>query len=591
MADYLTELQTLTDAVAALQRQINDLSVIIQSHSEELTEHEGDITGLQDPPSGVPLPLIEWLDTPHSIREVDTILDDDLTDHTDRLNTHQDEIDQVEDDLTQEIADRTNADTALSSTDVDLQSQIDANLISLNDEITGRGELATTVSEGLDAVNDRVDDVQNDLSVLQTSSSIASASLSDQIASTSDSLQTAQTQIALLQGIGVDPLGAQASQITTLTIIANDALTLTNQEKIDRGDADLVLQSSIDALSSSISGISSGLTDESNDRQAADADLAADIASIDALASGNDALISAETAARVAADDVLTDDVADNTTDIADNATAIGTEVTDRTNADVALQSDIDANTASIVTNTANIATHDTKIVTLNSRLGVVKDVGGYITDWWVNDGVTLPGAFKLKNLNNDVKLQNPGYVGKYFPAVSVASHIAPSPFDADWGGATTQDFTGGDLNNYTRNVKVSSPLSIGIGRPIFMGVDFSTLGNANRLGNIQATFKLSWGGYVNRYLSVWYRLKTADNDPAPRWIAIQTADNFIPSARTYEWVSMIKTVVLTVDSDKLIEFGITPLNGFDATIADAANDQIYSGYFTVEAYNLITIL
>jgi hypothetical protein len=585
----MTTLETLSETIVSIQRQINDLDVIVSSQGQQLVTHGNDIHTLQDPPIGVPTELLGWLAT-HGIREVDTDLDTDLTTLETGSTSNSEAIDQLVSDLAQEVSDRTTADGDLTDIVNDLQTQIDTNLDTLTQEITDRSNLSVTVSDGLDTVNARIDSLQSDVTTASTVGTTSSAALSSQIASLSASLQTAQTQITLLQGIGVDPAGAQASQITTLTTIANDAATAVALETTNRTNADNTLQLSINTLNASLSGLNSGLASEKSDRQAADLDIQSDVSSLQATVSGQSGLISSETAARIAADATLTTNVDTNTTDIADNTTDIANEVTDRTNADIALQAAIDANTANVATNTANIALNTTGIATINTRFSVVKDGSGYVTGWQIVDQSTGAGAFKVKDLNNDVRVQNPGYVGKYFPPISILGFTLPVSYDVGWGGATSNDFQGTDTNNYTRLVKVYATQTVGINGSCFLGVDNSTGGNLNRLGQVLTTFRVDFSGSVNRYLSLWYRIKTAPSDTTQRWLPVALADNTVAGQRTYEYTRGQAVVQISVTADKVIEFGLTALNTLDATIANSGSPFIYGGSVSVTTLNMVTI-
>ncbi len=587
MADTI---ETLTTSMDALQRQINDLSVTLQGYGTRLDTHDTDINALQNPPVGVPPVLLQWFAVPHSIREVDTILDTDLTTVSSNIASNTSDIADLSTRLDQEISDRDAADTDLNGTDIDLQAQIDTNLATLTQEITDRGTLSVTVSEGFDTINSRIDLVQADLTTATESATTSSGSLSSQIASLSAALQTAQTQINQLIGIGVDPVGAQAAQITSLTTIANDAATAVALETTNRTNADAALQTTVNSLSSSIAGIQSGLNNETNDRKTADIDIQSDITALTAEIAGHQALIDAETAARTSADSILTAAVADNSADIIDNSNAISDEVTNRTTADANLQTQVNTNLASITSNTAAIATHTTTITAINSRFSVVKDGGGYVTGFRIVDESGAASAFNLKDFNNNARLQNPGYVGKYFPAVSSLSFSPTTTYSTTWGGATSNDFQGTDLNNYTRLVKVYSTLSVGISGSCFQGVDYSTGGSLNRLGQVLTTFTVDFSGTVNRYLSLWYRIKNAPADTTQRWFPVALADNTTLSPRTYEYTRKQAVVQISATADKVIEFGLTVLNTLDATIANASFDTIYGGSVSVVATNMVTI-
>jgi len=579
-----TTLETLTTMVAALQRQINDLSVELQGHENRISGHDTDIHTLQDPPIGVPPEFLSWLSS-HSIREVDTILDTDLTTLSTDVADNASDVSDLSSRLDQETTDRLSADTDLASTDTDLQSQIDTNLATLNQEITDRGTLSVTVADGLDTVNTRVDDLEANLALATESASTSSGSFSSQIGSINSALQTALTQIDQLIGNNVDPLAAQAAQITSLTTIANDAASDVAQEITDRKSADTVLQNSFNSLSSSIAGITDTLNDEKTAREAADLDIQSDVAALTAEIAGHQALIDAETAARIAADNTLTTGVADNSADIIDNANNISDEITNRENANTLLQGNIDTNTAAISANSSLLSTHDTKLTAVNSRFSVVKDGGGYVTGYRVIDESNAAASFNLKDLNNNVRLQNPGYVGKYFPPVSVSAFTAPIAYDTLGG---SNDFHGTDGNNYTRPYGVYATQTVATNGSCFKGVDYSTGGDLNRLGQVLTTFKVDFSGKVDRYLSLWYRIKNAPADVTQKWFPVALADNTPDTG--YTFVRGQAVMQISVASDKVIEFGLSAVNTLDAQLDDVLQGFIYGGSVSITALNMVTI-
>jgi hypothetical protein len=94
----------------------------------------------------------------------------------------------------------------------------------------------------------------------------------------------------------------------------------------------------------------------------------------------------------------------------------------------------------------------------------------------------------------------------------------------------------------------------------------------------------------VNRYLSLWYRIKNAAGDTTQRWFPVALADNTMSGQRTYEQTSKDAVVQISATADKIIEFGLTVLNTLDATIGSAANDNIYGGSVSIQALNMVTI-
>lgn len=590
MADATTP-QELTDLVSALQRQVQDLSVITDEHDQRITTNETDIAALESPVPGLPPETLEWFDSGHTTTEVDAILNDSLNTTNGAVTTNTENITVISDSLAKEVNDRSTADDALQLQTDDIQTQVTINLDTLNQEVTDRSNLSIAVSGQYDSINTRMDGIEADVSTAITSGSSAAASVAQASADMSAALQVQQTQILQLQGIGVDPAGAQASQITSLTIIANDAATATAQETIDRTNADAALQVSINALNDSLYGVQSGLAAEKSAREAEDITLETEIGALETEVSGATGAIAAETATRQAADIALQASVDANTTNISANTAAIAEEVADRTDGDTFLQAQIDTSVANIFVNTGQIATNTSDIALINTQFGVVKDVSGYVTDWQALNQLSAPGDFNLRDLNNDVRLKSPIYPGNYFPPVSVSAFSLPVSYDTSYGGATTNFFHGTDNNDYTRQIKVYATATVGLNGSVFKGVNYGTGGDLNRLGQVLTTFLVDFRGGVHRYLSVWYRIKNVPTDTTQRWYPVALADNTMPAQRTYEQTSGKVAVQISVTSDKVIEFGVTVLNTLDASISDlTGNNFIYGGSVSVMALNMVTI-
>jgi hypothetical protein len=588
MADIT--LETISNDVAVLSQSVTDLRVLVDSQGSQVGINTSAITVLQNPPTGVPAELLAWFALPHAITDVDSVLNTRITTAETNITGSQTNITALQTSTAQEVTDRTNADNTLSSTINDLQTQVTNNLATLTQEVSDRSALSAATSTQDDATNTRIDGVQADLATQTSSANTSINSISSQIASINASLQTTTTQITLLQGIGVDPLAAQASQITTLTTIANNAATNVAIETTNRINGDLALQASINGISSEQSGFQTQLNTEVNTRTSMDATFTTQIGAINITLSGIPSLITAETAARIAADSTLTTNVATNTANIAINTGAISTEIASRISGDANLQTQVTANTGNITTNTANITANTTSITSLNAHFGIVKNVGGYVTGWQINDNSAGPGDFRLFVVNNDSKFQNPGYVGKYFSPVSVAAFSPPVSYDTQYGVAANSFFHGADGNNHTVPVLVYATQTVAINGSVFKGVDYSTGGDFNRLGQVLTTFLVNFSGSVNRYLSLWYRIKTTPTDTTQTWFPVALADNTISGARTYEIASTQAVVQISVTSNQVIEFGLTSLNTFDASIADPTKTFIYGGNVSVTAYNMTTI-
>ncbi len=589
MATELT-LQTLSDQIAITQGELDDLRQDFSGFSTRLTTSEDDIVVLQNPPVGVPPALLSWFGLGHSITEADSILNSSITGINATLATHTTNIGTVTSDLASEVTNRGSADTTLQTGIDNLGTTVDTLNSTLTQEISDRGAMSSALATQLDALNTQVNNVSSSLAAETTTRGSETTALNSQVASINAAIQTVNTQITLLQNIGVDPLAAQASQITTLTTLANDASTAVAQEIIDRANADTSLQNAINSNGLAITGLSTSLTNESNSRIAADSAFTASLGVLQTTVNGHTASISAETAARISADSTLTTNVATNTTGIADNAAAIGTETSRATAAEGVLTGNVSANTANITTNTANILTNTGDITTIKSRFSVDKDGGGYVTGWRIIDQSAAAGAFNLRNLNNDARLQNPGYVGKYFPPVSVSAFAPPVSYTTQWGTAGASLFHGTDGNDYTRNVLVYSTLTVGLSGSVFKGVDFGAGGDLNRLGQVLTTFRVNFSGSVNRYLSLWYRIKTAPGDTTQRWFPVALADATMSGGRSYERVAKDAVVQISVTADQVVEFGLTVLNTLDSNIADVTKDFIYGGSVSVTALNMVTI-
>lgn len=580
----------LSDAMLATQREVNDLTVVIGAYDTRITANEADITALQNPPTGVPPALLAWFALGHTITEVDTTLNSALATLTSTVSGHTTTIATLTSGLATEVSDRSAADTTLQSNIDALQSQITDNLATLTQEISDRANLAASMATQYSTLNSRIDGVQSDISNLTTNTETDNATAMAQIGTINSALQTIQTQMLQLQNIGVDPLGAQASQITALTATANSASTGLAQEITDRTNADLALQASILGLTTSFSGVQTSLNNETSARIAADASINSSLTTLGTTVSGHTGLIASETSARIAADNTINSTLSGQVTQISTNTAAIAQEVTDRTNADTALQTQITTNTGNITTNTNNISTNTSDITALKSRFGLVSDGGGYVTQYQRLDQGIPASTFKLRTLNNDARLQNPGYVGKYFPAVSASAFALPVSYSTVWGGGTTNDFHGTNGNDYTRNVLVYATATVGLTGSVFKGVDYQTGGDLNRLGQVLTTFKVDFSGGVNRYLSLWYRVKTSPGVTSGRWFPVALADNTMSGQRTYEQARGQAVVQISVTADQVIEFGLTVLNTLDATIADATKDYIYGGSVSITAFNMVTI-
>jgi hypothetical protein len=588
MADTPT-LQSLSDLISIEHQDIIDIKLQLSDFDTRISTNTSSITALQNPPAAVPPGLLSWLAIPHTLTEVDTALNTTITGHTTSIGTLTTNVSDLTTDLSTETTSRIDADTALQANIDSANDDITNLTTALTQEISDRATLAASVASSLTTANARIDGVNTDLSNEISTRAGLTTTLQQQVATLNQAVQTVNTQITLLQNIGVDPLAAQASQITTLTTLANDASTATANETTARIAADTALQNSITANGTAISSIQTNLTAETGARQSADAAINASLGTLQTTVSGHTASISAETAARISADSTLTANVATNTTNIADNAANIAQEIIDRGAADTNLQTQITTNTGNITTNTTNITSLTTTQNLIKTKFGVVKDGGGYVTSWRVLDDSAAAGNFNLRNLNNDARLQNPGYIGKYCAPVAVASFAPATSYDTAYGTGPSTLFHGTDGNDYARNVNVYSTLSAGINGSVFRGVDHGSGGDTQRLGQVLTTFLVNFSGYVNGQLSLWYRIKTNPADTTQRWFAVSQALISMPSPRTYELASGRAVVQISVTASQVVEFGLTNLSTLDAT-RSASNTFIYNGAVSVEAFNMVTV-
>jgi chromosome segregation ATPase len=486
---------------------------------------------------------------------------------------------------------RTDADTGLQSSVDDLQAQVTANLDVLNQEIAARGELSSSVAAGYDTINARIDGLAAELSNATSSGQNSVSTLNGQVSSLNSATQVHANQIQQLSGEGVDPEGALASQITALTIIANDALAATETEATTRANADTALESSVDAMGTQVASNTSNLSAESSIRAAADANFDVEIASINTSIAGHTTDIAAETAARVAADTALQTSVDSLNTGLVNTATALSQEITDRTNADTALQTQVTSNSAAVTSHEDEITDLQSDMASAQGKNALVTDVTGYITGYQ-NIGATIPvSKYLVRDMNNDVRFQNPLYPSKYFPAVSAIAFAAPLSFDADWGGATTNTFHSLDNIDHVRQIKVYSAGSLVANNgSTFIGVDYSTGGSVQRLGQQATTFLCRVTGAVSRFLSLWYRIKSAPTVTNGTWYPAVMADNYTPVMREYERASAEIVIQINVASNQVIEFGIAPLNIQDATMFSITGDSMYGVCASIEAFNLTNV-
>ena len=589
MTDQVT-LQSLSDLLAALQRQVNDLAVLQSGQATQIDDNTGDIDDLKAPPSAVPPGLIKWYGDGHTTTEVDPPLFTSISDLNVSVATNASDISTIGAGLTTETGQRTSGDLGLQTSLDGLQAQVTTNLGKLTQETSDRSQLATSMSTQFTTTNQRIDDVQAQVSTQATDHNTAINSSYSQISTLNASVQTMQTQILLLQGTGVDPLGAQASQITTLTTLANDASAATAAETTNRMNADTAMQNSINTLSTTISGITTGLSDEQTARINADSTLTSAVNSLGTSVSGNTSAIAAESAARIASDTSTSTTLASHTSQINTNTSDIATETSARIAVDNGLLNQINTNSSAIAGNTTGIASNAAQISGINTRFSVDKDAGGYVTGYRIIDQSSAPAAFNLKNLNNNVRVFNAGYLGKYFPPVSVLSFSPPISYNTGWGTAPSNDFHGSLGNDYTQQVNVYATQTVALDGSCFKGVDYNTGGDLNRLGQELTTFKVDYSGKVNKYLSLWYRIKNTPADLDQRWFPVAVTESTLPGSGSYSTARGQAVVQINVTADKIIEFGLCVNNTTDAQIWDSTNAFIYGGSVSVMALNMVTI-
>jgi hypothetical protein len=249
------------------------------------------------------------------------------------------------------------------------------------------------------------------------------------------------------------------------------------------------------------------------------------------------------------------------------------------------MQTQINSNTSGVQGNTADIITLENSMSAVQAGFGLTIDGFGYITGYRDLGNAQPISKFLVSNINHDIKFQNRFYEGKFFLPAANDTFNLPVTWDSNYGTAASTNFHGTDGNDYTRNVLV-------YGGSIFYGTAYGSGGMANRLAKDVSTFVIRFSGAVNRYLSLWYRIKTAPGDTTQRWYPVDVADNLIPNQRSYEQTSKATKVTITVPYGQVIEFGLTVLNTVDATIASLAAglDNIYGGSASITAINLTTI-
>jgi hypothetical protein len=590
MADQPT-LNTISDELAELTNQLNAFINQIADIDQRTSGNSDDINDLQNPPDGIPTPILNWLAVPHSFREVDTQLNSDLTTLTSNVATATSDIAQLQSDLADEIVARTDGDSDLSSTIADLQTQINDTNTALTAETVARGAMGTTFSDASAAVDARVDTVIADLATEVAARTNDSATFNSTISTLNSALSAAQQQINYLSGVGVDPEGALAAQILALTTVANDAAdaAAANASAITANNADL--NTSINDALAQVSDLNVQLTSEVNTRVTNDAAHDAAITALQASMSSFNTGLSGETSARAAADVTLQANIDAQDTLIAENTADITQEILDRGTADTALQGQITTNTGNITTNSSAITALQGQVTPAITKLSVIPDGFGYITGYKDIAATLADAAFRLRDLNNDVRLTAPGYPSHYFPAVSVISFALPVTYDTQYGVGASNNFHGTDNNHYVRSVNIyTAGAVVNTSGSHFYGVDYNTAGHACRVGQVLTTFKVKIHGGVNRYLSLWYRIKASPAITTGEWEPVLLADNTISGGGTYSRITKEAVVQISVNAAQVIEFGLTSLNTLDATIADASNDNIYGGFVTVEAYNLVTI-
>lgn len=580
-------LSSLFAQITDIGDQLTSVQLDVADVTSRTTVNETDIAVLQNPPTGVPTQLLNWFAVPHSITEVDSGLSSRLTADETNITTNTNNIATNAAAITQEVTDRTTAVSGVITNVNDIQAEIDALTISLNNEINGRATSDSAKVVTLDNINSRIDDVSSQISNQVATSTTNENSLFNYVSVLNQSVQTAQVQIALLSGQGVDPLGSLASQIVALTVVANDAMSATTSETTLRVDGDLNLQNQVTSISSNISTNTTQIASEKTARISADAALQAEVDILNTLTSSQGAAITAETAARIAADNTLTANVANNTANIATNTTNIANEITRATAAEGVLTTSVTTNTTNIATNTGNITTLQTQMSSARSKYSVLIDGFGYITGY-DDIGTSLPTSkFFVKDLNNNIRLQNPLYIGNFFPAVSVFALTSSPTVLTNYGTGASNTFH--SLDAITHTVLID-PLLVSTAGSTFLGANYPSGGNIQRLGQQVTNFLIDMSAGVNRYLSMWYRVKTSPGVTTGTWYPVLLADNTIAGARTYEIATARSLVSISVDPAQVLELCLVPLNTADATISDPVNSVIYGASVSIQAYNVVTI-
>jgi predicted phage tail protein len=200
-----------------------------------------------------------------------------------------------------------------------------------------------------------------------------------------------------------------ATSLSGVFALVEDSI---GQELLDAGLRDEI--DKIEPLELRIDVAETAITTEATIRQSADSALATQITTVSAIANGNTAAIQNEQTARVNADSALATEINALEVSVANNAAAIVTEQTVRANADSSLASSITTLQSTVNSNTSAIQNEVTARTTADSALSssittLQTTVNGQTTS--IQTNATSIDGIEAKYT---VKIDNNGYISGY---------------------------------------------------------------------------------------------------------------------------------------------------------------------------------
>jgi hypothetical protein len=210
----------------------------------------------------------------------------------------------------------------------------------------------------------------------------------------------------------------------------------------------------------------------------------------------------------------------------------------------------------------------------------------GYITGYRDIGSVNPISTILLKTVNNDFKVQNPGFIGNYFPPYATITFGPSVSYSTQYGTAPSQTFVA-TLGTVSLNVLVYATGTVAATGSVLMGTNYTAGSSPYRLGQSSTTFLVSITGAVNKFLSLWYRVKATPTTATGNWNPVLTADATMGGGRTYERVTKYGLITVSVDPAQVIEFGLTTIDTNTGVIGDVTHDFIYGGSVSVTAVNI----